>query len=147
MRTVKRLQVWLIKADFIDLSTNKSEWTFSKVWDLRLGRISSANNIKDVNTLADLMKHMLNTPFIAVSKDVNPSTKIYSLELDVEDNQKAVLNFFEHDNKYYVSYSFKDLKTNSNLQKFSNYVRGNFYEIAKTDLEKIKDDRIKQGAR
>lgn len=38
-----QFQVWLARADFIDLSVDWRDWTYSTLWNLRFGRIADTD--------------------------------------------------------------------------------------------------------
>lgn len=134
-----QFQVWLAAIELIDLSTNKTEWTFSRLWDLRFGRFLSFNHITNVDPLADLAKYMLNTTIISSTNTLPEAKELFVIDLQVEGNEKIKLSFFEKENKYFVNYEFITPPKAEFLKLFAGVMRGNFYEISKTDMEKIKN--------
>ena len=129
-----QFQVWLVEIELIDLSTKQSEWTFSRLWDLRFGRFLSFNHITDKNILADLAKYMLNTEITGVSEDIKNPKELFVINLQVEGNEKIKLSFWEKESKYFVTYDFASVPKDTTLKTFSEYMQGNFYEITKTSL-------------
>ncbi|MBQ2810630.1 MAG: Gldg family protein, partial [Alphaproteobacteria bacterium] len=79
-----KFQVWLVDVDFIDLSDKISNWTYSDIWNLRFGRLESVNNNNNPETIANVMKVILNTPFISTAKDLPDAKKVYTLKLMAE---------------------------------------------------------------
>lgn len=134
-----QFQVWLVAVELIDLSTNPQEWTFSRLWDLRFGRFLSFNHTTNVDKLADLAKYLLNSEIINVVPQIENPKKIFVIDLLVEGNEKIKLSFWEKESKYFVTYDFAAVPQNPDLQNFAKYMTGNFYEISKTALEKIKN--------
>lgn len=134
-----QFQVWLSAIELIDLSTNKAEWTFSRLWDLRFGRFLSFNRITNVDTLADLAKYMLNTTIISSIDKLADASNLFVINLQVEGNEKIKLSFLEKDNKYYVNYEFITPPKAEFLKLFAETMQGKFYEISKTNMEEIKN--------
>ena len=134
-----QFQVWLVEIELIDLSTKQSEWTFSRLWDLRFGRFLSFNHITDKDILADLAKYMLNTEILNVAENVENPKELFVINLQVEGNEKIKLSFLEKESKYFVTYDFASVPKDATLKTFSEYMQGNFYEISKTAMERISD--------
>ena len=134
-----QFQVWLVEIELIDLSTKQSEWTFSRLWDLRFGRFLSFNHITDKDILADLAKYMLNTEILNVAENIENPKELFVINLQVEGNEKIKLSFFEKESKYFVTYDFASVPKDATLKTFSEYMQGNFYEISKIAMERISD--------
>lgn len=134
-----QFQVWLVEIELIDLSTKQSEWTFSRLWDLRFGRFLSFNHITDKDILANLAKYMLNTEILNVAENVENPKELFVINLQVEGNEKIKLSFLEKESKYFVTYDFASVPKDATLKTFSEYMQGNFYEISKTAMERISD--------
>lgn len=134
-----QFQVWLVEIELIDLSTKQSEWTFSRLWDLRFGRFLSFNHITNKDILADLAKYMLNTEIINVAENIENPKELFVINLQVEGNEKIKLSFLEKESKYFVTYDFASVPKDASLKTFSEYMQGNFYEISKTAMERIRD--------
>ena len=134
-----QFQVWLAAIELIDLSTNLNEWTFSRLWDLRFGRFLSFNHITNKDTLANLAKYMLNTEIISSEKKPENPINLFEINLQVEGNEKIKLSFWEKESKYFVTYDFISIPQNDTLKSFAEYMQGNFYEISKNSLDKIKN--------
>ena len=131
-------QVWLAEVDFIDLSPNKSDWTYSTMWNLRYGRLESANDIKNPKNIANLMKIILNTSFISTAKELDNAKKVYTLKLKAENYNEVDINFYKKDNKTWVKYEFLGHINSHHLQFFKNYANEQFFEISNEGLELIK---------
>lgn len=135
-----KFQVWLIAADFVDLSTKWQEWTYANLWNLRFGRLSGYNNEKDKNWIMMLMKQLLNTPMQQESKVIaNPKLQ-FEINLEVEQNNQVEIQFFKSkDGKSWVKYNFIRVENNNHLQFFESYVNDKFYEISAPNMEKIEN--------
>ena len=133
-----KFQVWLAAIELIDLSTKKEEWTLSRLWDLRFGRLLSCNENTDINTLAILAKYLLNTQIINSTENLEKPELLFTLKLQIEGNEKIDLSFWQKENKYYVSYKFITFPKEANLNLFASYMQGNFYEIKQENMEQIK---------
>ena len=133
-----KFQVWLAAIELIDLSTNAQEWTLSRLWDLRFGRLLSCNGNTNIDTLANLAKYLLNTQIINGTDNLEKPESLFTLKMQVEGNEKIDLSFWKKENKYYVSYQFITFPKEKNLNLFATYMQGNFYEIKQENMEKIK---------
>lgn len=133
-----RFQVWLVAADFIDLSTEWSDWTYSDLWNLRFGRLKSVNNRTSSDDIAMLMKYILNTrPERAVDR-ISCNKTVAEADLRTEDDSRVVLKFYACGGHSYVAYEFMQTAGNNSLQFFEPYVKGRFYQVSDEDMEKIK---------
>lgn len=133
-------QVWLAEVDFIDLSTNWHEWTYSSIWNLRFGRLVSFNGKDEVNKVALLARDFLNTPFISVQENIENLHLIGEISLNTEFISNIILKFYKNENKVFVKYIFPEEFFQNHLQTFANYVKEKFLEISSEDWEKIKND-------
>lgn len=133
-----KFQVWLAAIELIDLSTNTQEWTLSRLWDLRFGRLLSCNNNTNIDTLANLAKYLLNTQIINSAENIENPKLLFTLKLQVEGNEKIDLSFWQKENKYYVTYKFITFPKEANLNLFASYMQGNFYEIKQENMEQIR---------
>ncbi len=139
-------QVWLVQADFIDLSLNPLVWTYSTVWNLQFGRLISVNDHKDADRLAELVKEMLNIYFAAADSSQPAGKPFLSLNLQAENNVSARLDFYRHNDKYLLSYHFDNVGDSAALQDFAAASKGVCYEISAADMEKIKNAAAALGA-
>lgn len=134
----ERFQVWLIAVDFVDLSSNWHEWTYSSIWNLRFGRIQNINNITDSNKLTNIIKDILNIRFVKSVDNLEKNSEKTTLELTNEDGDITKINVLKSNNEYYISYIFPEKINNARLQFFAKYANGKFYEVETTDKEKIE---------
>ena len=82
---------------------------------------------------------MLNTEITGVSEDIKNPKELFVINLQVEGNEKIKLSFWEKESKYFVTYDFASVPKDTTLKTFSEYMQGNFYEITKTAMEKIRN--------
>ncbi|MBR1601097.1 MAG: Gldg family protein [Alphaproteobacteria bacterium] len=137
IRFENQFQVWQIIADFIDMNLDWHNWTYSNLWDLRYGRIYDLHHdAKQEDKLAYLMKMMLNTPFIEITKNL-PIEPIQSIKLLIENGNKAEIFFYKKDNKAYVSYNFDSHNQNPHLKLIAEYLNGKSAIIDSNKMEKI----------
>ena len=137
IRFENQFQVWQIIADFVDMDLDWHNWTYSNMWDLRYGRIYDRNHDpKQEDKLAYLMKLMLNTPFIEIS-EIPQTEPIQSIQLLIEDGNKAEILFYKQDDKSYISYNFDRLNQNPHLKLIAKYLTGKAAIIDNTKMEKI----------
>lgn len=133
-----KFQVWLINADFIDLSTNYQNWTYSKIWDLRFGRLQELNQKSDPTFISNTMKELLNINLNeSLTKDPT-AQKETTLNLVNEDNDKVTINIFKQNNEYILGYTFPKTINNQPLEFFSKSSENKFYKINQDDYEKLK---------
>lgn len=134
-----QFQVWLAEADFIDLSTDWQQWTYSHIWDLRFGRLEKINHENNPDKIAEVMKHLLNTPFISSVQQLKNPKELLELKLNAEYDNQIEIRFYEDGGKTWVQYDFGKQTTGKHLQFFESYVKGRFLEISASDWELIKD--------
>ena len=132
-------QVWLAAIELIDLSADKTEWTFSRLWDLRFGRFLLFNHDTDVDNLVNLAKYMLNATIISATGQLPDADELFAIDLQVEGNEKIKLSFLKKDDRYFVKYDFLTVPKNDSLKLFADTMQGNYYEISRQDMEKIRN--------
>lgn len=132
-----QFQVWQISADFVDMDLDYHKWTYSKLWDLRYGRLYSPSNYApEQEKLLYLMKHTLNTEITPT--DIVLKTKpVQSKKLYVEDNNSVVLSLYKENGKAYAVLDFAEDNHNAHLKLAAKYYNHKVLEIAATDMEKI----------
>ena len=133
-------QIWLAKADFINLSTRWQDWTYSSLWNLRFGRLQKYNEVTDIDRIADLAKILLNTSFESYAKEIDNKNKLAALKLFAEGSSQVNLSFYSYQDKIYVRYDFIDIASSPRLEFFASFAKELYYEISKTDWEKIKHE-------
>lgn len=134
-----KFQVWLAEADFIDLSPDWQQWTYSHIWDLRFGRLENINGENNPDKLAEVMKYLLNTAFISSSQQLDKPEKLLKMKIKAEHGNQISLNFYKTNGKYWVQYDFGNKIRGKYLQFFAPYVKGRFLEISAKDWELIKN--------
>ena len=139
VRLNNSFQVWLVRADFVDLGLDKQNWTYSSLWNLQFGRIKSINGSNNVDDLADLMKDLLNIHFIGAKDILKNPYLLLSLSIDGENNSQVKVDFYESGDSYYAKYVFAEISDSDLLQDFAVYAKDIFYEISAKDWEKIKN--------
>ncbi len=136
-----RFQVWLVAADFIDLSPDWRNWTYSSLWNLRFGRTERINNSTDANYITMVMKYILNTPLesMAEKKDCNDEGKpAAEIVLIAEGGSRTVLSLYQCGGHFYAGYDFAETAGNEHLQFFASYARNRLYRVEAENAEKIK---------
>ncbi|MBQ8870051.1 MAG: Gldg family protein [Alphaproteobacteria bacterium] len=131
-------QVWLAEVDFVDLSANKTDWTYSYIWNLRYGRLESVNDNKDPKTIANVMKVILNTPLIKTTESLEGAQKIYTLKIRAENYNEINIDFYELNDDIWIKYDFIGHINSHHLQFFKKYANGLFFGISKDSLELIR---------
>lgn len=133
-----KFQVWLIAADFIDLSSSWQDWTYSTLWNLRFGRVVKINQIQDIDTMADIVKDALNIKLIGINNNHNGNI-ISQLELLTEDGDLVKIQVIKDNDKYLVKYSPPIQAKNQSLHFIGQYIYKNFYEIDNADLMRLEN--------
>ena len=138
MRFADKFQVWMVKADFIDLSTAKNDWTYNTLWNLRFGRLAGFNHSDNLDQTTELIKNMLNISFAkAEIKQENPP-EIMRLTLDVEGNKKVTVAFGQKEEQISVRYLFAPEKAGGYLGFFAQTADKCQYFIDRQNFEKLK---------
>lgn len=134
-----KFQVWLANVEFVDLSPDWHEWTYSHLWNLRFGRLSEINGKTDDTLIAEYMKHFLNTFLIEAASDIGDGVEIASFELRLEHDKHCVIRIFKAQEKYFVKYDFDEDIQNKHIELFVKSADTNYFEISEEDWNKIKD--------
>lgn len=132
-------QVWMINADFIDLTPDWNEWTYSKMWDLRFGRLKALENRAELEKMVQIIKLFINVPFISAQTDFSKENELLKTEIMNETDDRVGFTFYEKDEKYCVEYTFAEKISQSELENFSKYAKNRCFEISKENWEKIKN--------
>ena len=133
-----QFQVWLAEVDFIDLSSDAKDWTYSNVWDLRYGRLVSVNNDTNVDTLANFMKVVLNTSFEESSKNLENAEKIDSIYIQAENFNEVNLDVYKQNEDIWLKYNFVEPINSQHLHFFAGYVNELFFRISAKNWELIE---------
>ena len=134
-----KFQVWLAQAEFVDLSLDFHAWTYSHPWDLRFGRLTKVNQITDEQTLADMVKNLLNIGFIGAAKKLNHLALLKAYVLETEDDITVWLTVFKSGDKYYVQYKIPDNVSDKHLSFFKAMAKQKYFEISSDDWKKLND--------
>ncbi len=134
-----QFQIWLVNADFIDLSTDWRDWTYSTIWNLRFGRLEKVNNNTNSDELSKLAGLLLNMQITPLNKQPQNSQLITSLKMNIENNNSVQIDFYRQNDTYYLNYTIQQPVYGKHLQLFSDYVKGNFYKISTDNGEVIKN--------
>jgi len=138
IRFSDKFQVWQIVADFIDLSLNPQDWTYSNLWNLRFGRFVSINGNHNSSFLTNMARHLLNSSIINISSQA-PQQKLFSFILISEGNNEIEITAWQNKKQYFISYNFKNIPNENRLQHFEKYINNRFCEISQSDMEKLKN--------
>ncbi|MFV0625726.1 MAG: Gldg family protein [Alphaproteobacteria bacterium] len=133
-----KFQVWLVSIDFIDLSTNWNEWTYSTAWNLRFGRLQNAGQEVDNKNTVLLVRDLLNTQLLSEENISKTGKKIQSTSFNTENGDKITLKSFENNKNLFVNYQISEPIKNEHLKFFYETAKGKFYQISKEDGEKIE---------
>lgn len=139
LKFADQFQVWLVAADFIDLSVNPNDWTYSTVWNLRLGRFISFDKQTNSYAVARFAGMLLNVPILSDAGSLPAAKQLYSFKLLVEGSNQIDVTVYEADKKYYITYRFKHIPNDNRLQLFERYTKGNYYQISRQDMERIRN--------
>ena len=137
-----KFQVFKAEIDFVDLSLDWHEWTYSHLWNLRFGRVVSLNDKEDPQTVANSMKLLLNTPFNGAASDILKKKKLGQARIYAEDNLSVQLDFYKSENKYFVKYTINGEDLNKHVRVFKPYADKYYYEIEPKDWENILNANI-----
>lgn len=106
IRFADKFQVWMIKADLIDLSTNVADWTYGSLWNLRFGRLSGFNRTSNLNRTAEMVKTLLNVGFVSAAEGKPEGEKFCRLNLKLKAAGKSELTFANKEH-IYARYQFR----------------------------------------
>ena len=134
-----KFQVWSAAADFIDLSPDFADWTFSTLWNLRLGRLISFDSVTDSYRISLLARAMLNTRLSDAQTAVSGVRELFSFRLSAENNQNISYKFFQSGGKYFVKIEYAGIPNEKTLQLYEKYTKDIYYEISRKDLENIRN--------
>ena len=135
-----QFQVWLAAVDFVDIRPDWQAWTYASLWNLRYGRLSGYDNVREEDRTAMLVKEMLNT-YIESGSDALPdgAAEDMKLRLHGENNAEVVLSFYRAGDEVWIAYEVVNTGENQHLQLLKKYAANRFYRIKSSDEEKIKN--------
>ena len=135
-----QFQVWLIKADFIDLSSDWRQWTYSSLWNLRFGRLVKTQKNLSSDQLTLLARDLLITPLLTPVQTLTSKEPISWLDILTENQDQVRIEFYPVGEKIYIRYIFDSVIKGKYLQFFASYAKDKFYAISKSDMEQITHD-------
>ncbi|MBR5599145.1 MAG: hypothetical protein IKW39_03795, partial [Alphaproteobacteria bacterium] len=144
IRLENQFQVWMVEADFYDLSLDKKDWTYSSLWNLRYGRFIEYNDTYDDDSLMNMVKKLLNIYTIGFVKNIDTPEYLGNINVKSENDNNVKLVFYKNkDNRFFVKYDFLLPAKGKHLETFEKYIKEGFLEITKEDWELLKDDVIR----
>ena len=135
-------QVWMVEADFYDLSLDPKAWTYSSLWNLRFGRFVKYNDETENKKVMNLVKNLLNTYAIDVVEKIDSDT-FATIKIKTEKNDVDLLFYKTDDDKYYVRYEFAPNLAGKHIEFFAEHIKNKFLEISKDDWKRIENDTIR----
>lgn len=132
-------QVWMVRADLIDVSLQPQNWSYGSLWNLRFGRLKGFDENTNLNRTAILVKELLNTVFEEQSRENPQGKEVMRLKLYTEDDIEAEIDFIEKDAKIYAHYRFGDSIIQPHLQKFARVADKCYYQIEQDRYKEIKN--------
>ena len=139
VRFGEKFQVWMVRADFVDVSVEPEDWSYAYLWNLRFGRLKGFNRTNNLNRTMVLVKEMLNTKFLEQSETAPKYERTAGLMLYAENGDDVKISFMENGDDVYVHYSFsKDMK-DKNIEFFAQTAAKCYYKIETKQWEKIRD--------
>ena len=145
IRFENSFQVWMVRADFIDISLSPASWTYSYLWNLRFGRLSGFNKSNNLNRTTLLVKELLNTEFINQAEEDPKGNKVLKLQLHAEDDVEVGIDFTEKEGHIYAHYDFPEKFAQPHLQKFAATASKCYYQIELDRFKEIKNVIISAG--
>lgn len=106
IRFPQDFQVWMIYADLIDVSPKWNDWIINTIWNLKMGRFVSVNNSKDITTVSNMAKILLNTELDKPVAYEENMKKLGEVVLHDENENIIRLNFYNIEEKNCVTYEF-----------------------------------------
>ncbi len=136
-----KFQVFKAEIEFVDLSLDWHEWTYSHLWDLRFGRFVSINGKDNNDLVSSYIKIFLNTEFQSAVSEIQNKKKLETFKITAENDLNATLEFYQSQNKYFVKYIFNGEDLNKHIRLFKENAEKYYFEIDQTDWENIKNVR------
>ena len=134
-----QFEVWMVKADLVDLSVSAKDWTYNNLWNLRFGRLSGFNDTKNLNRTLELIKELLNSGFVDEAKGLSDTQNLSNLYLSVEDSSNVIIDFVSKDGDIWVKYSYKDVSEKTHMKFFAEQTEGCYFKISKNSYKRIDD--------
>ena len=137
LRFGNEFQVWMVRADFIDVSLAAEDWTYSSLWNLRFGRLKGFNNSGNANRIMILVKELLNTKFVSQTTEKPEGKTVANLTLYGEYGDNVRIVFGKNDNAVFAHYQFMPKFYDKYLQIFAKTASKCYFEIERQQWEKI----------
>ena len=139
IRFKNEFQVWMVRADFIDMTLNETAWTYGSLWNLRFGRLMSFNDNTNLNRTLTMTKDLLGTEFEERYVGKPKGSKIMDLKVFAENDVRVGIEFFKHDGNIYVKYGNIENSGDGHLQRFEKVVQKCYYKIGAKQFEEINN--------
>ena len=139
IRFKNEFQVWMVRADFIDMALNETAWTYGSLWNLRFGRLSNFNENTNLNRTLMMTKNLLGTEFEGQYVGKPNGTKIMNLKIFAENDVRVDIEFFKHDENIYASFENMESSGDEHLQRFKKVAEKCYYKISTKKFEEIEN--------
>ena len=139
IRFPNEFQVWMVRADLIDMSISPTDWAYGSLWNLRFGRLKGFNKVSNQNRIMVLVKELLNTFYTDEAKEIQDSQKILDIVLHTENDIDVSIDFMKKNEDIYVKYHFPAEMNQSYLSYFAKTAEKCYYKIDKNRFKEIKN--------
>ncbi len=139
IRFPNEFQVWMVRADLIDMSISPTDWAYGSLWNLRFGRLKGFNKVSNQNRIMVLVKELLNTFYTDEAKEIQDSQKVLDIVLHTENDIDVSIDFMKKNEDIYVKYHFPAEMNQSYLSYFAKTAEKCYYKIDKNRFKEIKN--------
>ena len=139
IRFPNEFQVWMVRADLIDMSIAPVDWAYGSLWNLRFGRLKGFNKVNNQNRIMVLVKELLNTQYIGEETEIQDNKKVLNVVLHTENDIDVSIDFMERNEDIYVKYHFPTDLSQPNLSYFAKTADKCYYKIDKNKFKEIKN--------
>ncbi len=139
IRFPNEFQVWMVRADLIDMSIAPVDWAYGSLWNLRFGRLKGFNKVNNQNRVMVLVKELLNTQYIGEETEIQDNKKVLNVVLHTENDIDVSIDFMERNEDIYVKYHFPTDLSQPNLSYFAKTADKCYYKIDKNKFKEIKN--------
>ncbi len=137
IRFKNEFQVWMVRADFIDMTLNESAWSYGSLWNLRFGRLRGFNANTNLNRTLVMTKDLLGAEFEGQYDKKPDGAKVLSLKIFAEDEVSADIEFFKQNENIYAHFNHIESSDNEHLQRFGKVAEKCYYKINTKQFEEI----------
>ena len=137
LRFGSEFQVWMVRADFIDVSLVPEDWTYSSLWNLRFGRLKGFNNADNVNRTMFLVKELLGTKFVEQTTEKPQGMPLTKLALYGEYGDNVRIVFEKVGDDIFAYYNFMPKFYDKYLELFAKTASKCYFKIERKQWEKI----------